>query len=111
MSLGINSPVEIIPLLLDLDVGLIDPVRIVSGCEIWPAAFIKLRCVALDPAEHRRMIDVEAALQQEFFYVTVAQGIPEIPSHPTYNDLRSKVAPFKQRGGSHRGSPVIRDKS
>jgi hypothetical protein len=41
------------------------------------------------------MIDVEAALQQEFFNVTVAQGITEIPSHPTYNDLGSKVAPFE----------------
>jgi hypothetical protein len=41
------------------------------------------------------MIDVEASLQQEFFHVMVAQGIPEIPSHPTHNDLRSKVAPFK----------------
>ena len=82
-----------------------------SGCETWPAAFVKLRGVALDPAEHRRRVDVEAALQQEFFDVMVAQGIPEIPSHPTDNDLRSKVAPCKQRGGSQSGSPVIREKS
>jgi hypothetical protein len=41
------------------------------------------------------MIDVETALPQEFFNITVAQGIPEIPSHPTDNDLGSKVAPFE----------------
>jgi hypothetical protein len=95
MSLGIDSSVEVRPLLLDFDVGLIDPVRIIRRCEIWPAAFVELRRIALDSAEHRRMIDVGAALQQEFFHVTVSQGIPEIPSHPTHNDLRSKVAPFK----------------
>jgi hypothetical protein len=95
MSLGIDSPVEVRSLLLDFDVGLIDPVRIIRSCEIGSAAFIELRRIALDPAEHRRMIDVEASLQQEFFHVMVAQGIPEIPSHPTHNDLRSKVAPFR----------------
>jgi hypothetical protein len=42
------------------------------------------------------MIDVEATLQHEFFNITVAQGIPEIPPHPTDNDLGSKVAPFEE---------------
>jgi hypothetical protein len=41
------------------------------------------------------MVDVEAALPQEFFHVTGAQRIPETPSHPTGNDLGSKVAPFE----------------
>jgi site-specific DNA recombinase len=95
MALRIDRPVEVIPLFLNFDVGLIDAVRISRRCEIGPAAFVKLGRVALDPAEHRRVIDVEAALQQEFFHVTVAQGIPEIPSHPTDNDLGSKVAPFE----------------
>ncbi len=56
MALGIDRPIEIIPLLLDFDVGLIDPVRIIRRCEIWPAAFVELRRIALDPAEHRRMV-------------------------------------------------------
>jgi hypothetical protein len=49
MAIRIDSPVEVIPLLLDFDVGLIDPVRIISSCEIWPAAFVDLGRVALDP--------------------------------------------------------------
>jgi hypothetical protein len=57
------------------------------------------------------MIDVETALQQEFFHVTIAQGIPEIPSHPTENDLGSKVTPFEERCSGHRWSPVILDEN
>jgi hypothetical protein len=62
MALGLDRPIEVIPRPLDVDVGLIDPVRISRRCERGPAAFIELGRVALDPAEHRCMIDVEAAL-------------------------------------------------
>jgi len=94
MALSIDSPVEVIPRVLDVDAGLIEPVRIMSSCEIWPTAFVELGRIALDPAEYRRMIDAEAALQLQFFNVTIAQGITERSSHPTSNDRGSKVAPF-----------------
>jgi len=42
------------------------------------------------------MIDVEPALQNEFFHVTIAQGIASIPADPTQDDLRLEVTPFER---------------
>src|SRR5262245_21845261 len=91
----VDSAAEIVPLLLNLDIGFIHAVRIVGRPQRWPTPPVQLWRIPLDPAEHRRMIDLETALPQEFFYVTIAQGISEIPSHPTENDLGSKVTPFE----------------
>jgi hypothetical protein len=53
------------------------------------------------------MIDGDPSLLQQFFDITVAQGIAEIPPHATYNNFTSKVTPFEERGLIHKRSPVI----
>jgi hypothetical protein len=53
------------------------------------------------------MIDVEFALQEQFFDVTVARRIPKIPSYPTHDDLRSTMAPLEGEGFAHRRSPGV----
>jgi hypothetical protein len=42
------------------------------------------------------MIDVEPTLQDEFFHVTIAQGIAQIPADPTQDDLRLEVTPCER---------------
>jgi len=74
----IDGAVERIPALLDLDRGLIDPVRIGSRPQIWPASRIQLRRVALDPAKHRGVVDPHALFPQECFHIARAQGIAEV---------------------------------
>jgi len=53
------------------------------------------------------MIDVEFALQEKFFDVTIAQSIPKIPSYPTHDALRSTMAPLAGEGFVHRRSPGV----
>jgi hypothetical protein len=71
---------------------------------------VELRGIPLAPAEHGSMIDVEPALQQASFDITVAEGIAEIPSHPTHNNLGSEVVPLEQGCGGHRRTPLIESK-
>jgi hypothetical protein len=40
------------------------------------------------------MIDPHAPFPQEFFHITIAQGIAQIPSYGTEDDVGVKVAPF-----------------
>jgi hypothetical protein len=40
MARGIDGPIEVVPRLLDLDVCLIDPVRVIRGLQMWAAAFV-----------------------------------------------------------------------
>src|SRR6266540_4292988 len=83
VTFGVDRTVKIVPRFLHLDVRLIDAVGVVRLGEMNSTPLVEFRGMALDPAEHRRMIDVEPTLQQEFFDITVAEGIAEIPSHPT----------------------------
>jgi hypothetical protein len=41
------------------------------------------------------MIDGGASFAQEFFHITIAQGIPQVPADRAENDLSFKVAPFE----------------
>jgi hypothetical protein len=107
LARGIDSPVEIIPLLLDLDIRLSDAIRVVRLGEMGTTPLIELRRVALHPAQHRRMIDGDPSLLQQFFDITVAQGIAEIPPHAADNNFASKGTPFEERGLIPKRSPVI----
>jgi hypothetical protein len=102
----VDGPVERMPLLLDLDVRFIHAVRIVGRSQRGPAAFLQFRGIALHPAKHGRMIDGDASFTQEFFDITVAEGIAEVPPHRAKDDLSFKVTPFEQGRIMHGRSPV-----
>jgi hypothetical protein len=57
IALRIDCPVEVVPLLLDLDVCFIDPVRVIRGLEMWAAAFIQFGCIPLDPPNNGGMVN------------------------------------------------------
>jgi hypothetical protein len=56
------------------------------------------------------MIDKDASFPQEFFHITLAQGILQVPPHRAEDDVGFKVAPFEQGRISHGWSPVIWDR-
>jgi hypothetical protein len=80
VPLGIDSTIRGVPLLLDLDIGLIDAVGVVRLFQQWPAAPLQFRGIALDPTKHGRIIDGDAAFPQEFFHITIAQGVAQVPT-------------------------------
>jgi hypothetical protein len=79
----------------DPDIGLINTVGIIGEAQVWSTLLVKFRGIALDPAKHGRMIDGAASFPQEFFHITIAQGVAQIPPHGTEDDVGLKVAPFK----------------
>ena len=98
LASGIDGSVEIIPLLLDLDVRLIDAIGVVRLGEMRTTPLVELRRVALHSAKHRCVIDGDPTLLHQFFDITVAQGIAEIPPHTADDDFTGKVTPFEDRG-------------
>ena len=71
--------IEVVPLLFNPDIRFIDAVGIVGAAQVWPTPLVKFRGIALDPAKHGCMIDVDASFLQKFFDITIAQGIAEVP--------------------------------
>jgi hypothetical protein len=45
------------------------------------AAFLQFGSIALDPTKDHSVIDPHATFPQQFFDVTIAQGIPQIPTY------------------------------
>jgi hypothetical protein len=94
--LGINRSVavQVRPLHFNRDRGLIDAVGVVGRFQWRPAALDQLGSIPFDPMKDRGVIDLHATVPQSFFDLTIAQGIPQIPSHRTEDDVGFKVALF-----------------
>jgi hypothetical protein len=72
LALRVYSSVKGIPLLLDLDVRLIDAVGVVRRGEIGATALVELRSIALHPPKHGGVIDGDPAFPQQLFDITIA---------------------------------------
>jgi hypothetical protein len=88
----VDGPVEVVPLLVNLDVRLIDAVRIVGAFQLRSTPFIEFGGIALDPAKYGGMIDGDASFAQELFDITITQSIPEVPADRAEDDVSLKVA-------------------
>jgi hypothetical protein len=84
-----------VPLLLNLDVRLINATGIVGAVQVRPIPLIQLWRIALYPAKDGRMIDKDASFPQQFFHITIAQGIPQISPHRAEDEGGFIVAPFE----------------
>ena len=91
----IHGTIEVIPVTFDLDVGLVhpptDPHRALTPVE----RLFQQGTVFHDPALDRRVVDRDPTLFQEFFDMTVAQGIRHIPAHAHEDDIRWEMGPFE----------------
>ena len=72
IALGIDRTVQVISLLLDLNVCLIDTVRVVRRVQPRPASFLQFGRIALDPTKDRRVIDGHTAVMHLFFDIAIA---------------------------------------
>ena len=73
---GIDGSIEIIPLLLDLDVRLIDAIGVVRLGAMGPTALVEFGRLALHPPKDSGMVDGAPAFPQPFFDITIAQQFP-----------------------------------
>jgi hypothetical protein len=55
----------------------------------------KLRCLGLDPSEDRRVVDLDAAIEQHEFQIAVADGKHQIPSHGPKDRIGCELAPLE----------------
>ena len=107
LARGIDGPIEIILLLLDLDMRLIDAVRVIGRGEMRPIALVEFGRIALDPTKHGGVSDGDASFPQQCFDITITQSIAQILPHATHDDLTRKVTPFEEWELIHERSPVI----
>jgi hypothetical protein len=62
----VYSAIEIQPLASDLDIGLVDPPRIIGLFQIWAAARIDFRCILLDPAVDGGVVQRQTPFRHHF---------------------------------------------
>jgi hypothetical protein len=53
----IDGAIKVVPVLFDLDIGFIHAVRIIGPFQPWPAAFVQLGSIPLDPSEDGGMVN------------------------------------------------------
>jgi hypothetical protein len=68
------------PLALDPDVGLIQPPAVVGRFELRAQTAFHFRGVALHPPPHGDVIGVQAAISEQFLYVSVRKREAQIPA-------------------------------
>ena len=78
---AVHRPIEIRPASLHPDVGFVHPPGAVAHSQMWADSLFKLRCVGLDPSEDRRVVDLDATIEQHELKITVADGKHQIPWH------------------------------
>src|SRR6202522_814596 len=93
---AVHRPIEIRPASLHPDVGFVHPPGAIAHSQMRADSLFKLRCVGLDPSEDRRVVDLDAAIEQHELQITVADG--NIRYHRTAQRITSAVnwRPLKQ---------------
>ena len=101
---GIDRPVQVRPCSFDLDGGFIDAPGICGGFEVWPAAFLQFRGVALHPAVDRGVVNLQPAFEHHFLQITVAERVAQVPPDTQQNDLGFEMTPFERTRVLHEGN-------
>jgi hypothetical protein len=78
----------------ELDLGLISTVGVMGAVQGRPTPRVQRWRIALDPTAHGGVVDPHPTVPQQFFHVTIAQGIPQRPPHRAQDDVGFKVPPF-----------------
>jgi hypothetical protein len=90
-----NFNVKIIPLSLDFDIGFIHSLAVTDRIFLFSKCVLQHLCILDDPALDRRMIDIDASFDHQFFDISVTKSVPQIPTDGLQNDTFGKVAAFK----------------
>ncbi len=111
-SRRICRSIEVEPATLDPHVRLIDTPGFVGGLQVRSGSFLQFRRTPLYPSPDRRVIELQAPLDQQFLVLTLRKGVSKIPADSIENDLGCKMPPFEAHrspGFSHNPSNVTED--
>src|ERR1700729_194391 len=90
------------------DVGFGHPPGAVAHSQMRTDSLFKLRCVGLDPSEDRRVVDLDAAVEEHELQITVADGKHQIPSHRPKDHLGCELAPLEAITQTHSDArPIV----
>ena len=107
---AVHRPIEIRPASLHPDVGFVHPPGAVAHSQMRADSLFKLRCVGLDPSEDRRVVDLDAAIEQHELQITIADGKHQIPSHRPKDHLGCELAPLEAITQTHSDArPIVPD--
>ena len=92
----IQGLVEIVSATLDLHNHFLNPPTAAQAqsASTTVHSLLYLRRMALNSTTNRRVIDRRAAFAQHFFKVAIADAIPAVPAHGSYDDVALKMARF-----------------
>src|SRR5215204_7117068 len=98
---AVDRPVQVAPLTADPDVGFVDVPRPAAGPEMSAYALLELRCKALDPAVHGRVVRPDAAVGEHQLQVAVADRELQVPAHRPEDDLGREAEAAERPGVGH----------
>jgi hypothetical protein len=79
----IQGAIQVHPLPADLDVGLVNAPGIIGSFQIRPASFIYFWGIRLHPAIDGRVHDRQSPFGHHFFYISIAERVPQVPTTTT----------------------------
>ena len=98
---AVDGAIEIAPLPVDPEVGLIDVPRPAARPEVPAHPLLELGGEALDPAVHGGVVDLDAAVGQHALEVAVADRELQVPAHRPEDDLGREAEAAERPGIGH----------
>ena len=98
---AVDGAVEVAPLPVDPEVGLVDGPRPTARAQVPPHPLLELRGEALDPAVHGRVVDLDPAIGQHALKVAVADRELQVPAHRPQDDLGREAEAAERPGVGH----------
>src|ERR1700722_17408023 len=105
---AVHRPIEIRPASLHPNVGFVHPPGAVAHSQMRADSLFKLRSVGLDPSEDRRVVDLDSAVEEHEFQITVADRKHQVPSHGPKDHLGCELAPLEAITQTHSDArPIV----
>lgn len=93
----IDGSVDVAPTARHLHVRLVDEPAVPDRVAARPRCIRQERREALNPPKHRHVIDLDAALDEEFFEVAIREAVAQVLTHREDDDLRREPEPLERR--------------
>jgi hypothetical protein len=97
---AVDRPVQVAPLTVDPDEGLVDVPRAAARPQVTTHALLELRREALDPAVERDVVDLDATVGEHGLEVAVADREPEVPAHGPQDQCHAPCSPRSCAGST-----------
>lgn len=95
LAFFVNGSIQIVPFTFDLDVGLIHSPAGANNFLPFPELNFEDRSIFDNPSLNRSVIELNASFFHEFFDITLAQAVPQIPENRLKEDALQKMPTVK----------------